>query len=73
MHNLKILREGWDSIYSEEIRLLRAMTVQEIMHHWLRLQQAFEWQLQQTAELFESERRAAMVELQARLRRLVDG
>jgi hypothetical protein len=36
------------------------------------LQQAFEGQLLQTAVLFESKRRAAMIELQVRLQRLVD-
>ena len=72
MSDLSILREGWDSIQKEETRLLRAMTVQESLKQWLQLQQAFEWQLQQTARLFESERRAALVELQNRLQCLVE-
>ena len=45
MSDLKILREGWDLIEQEELRLLRAMTVQESLDHWLQLQKAFEWQL----------------------------
>jgi hypothetical protein len=72
MSDLSILREGWDSIQKEETRLLRAMTVQESLKQWLQLQQAFEWQLQQTAKFFESERRAALVELQNRLQCLVE-
>jgi hypothetical protein len=51
---------------------LRAVPVQDSIHQWLQLQSAFEWQLQQTASLFEQDRRAAMVELQARLLRLIE-
>jgi hypothetical protein len=47
------------------------MTVQESLEHWIQLQRAFEWQLQQTAEIFETERRVALVDLQKRLQRLV--
>ena len=72
MHELKRLREGWDSLQAEETRQLRAMSVQESVRQWLQLQMAFEWQLQQTAPLFEAERQAALVELQARLKRLAD-
>jgi hypothetical protein len=39
---------------------------------WLQLQKAFEWQLQQTEELFSKQRRNALAELQARLHRLVE-
>jgi len=69
--DLTILREGWDMIEREELRLLRAMTVQESLEHWVQLQKAFEWQLQRTADLFEPQRHAALVELQVRLYRLV--
>ena len=48
------------------------MTVDESLHLWARMQAAFEWQLQQTASLFGPDRRNALIELQARLRRLVD-
>ncbi len=71
MSNLNILRENWDSAQKEEKRLLRTMTVQESLEQWLQLQRAFEWQLQQTAGIFESDRRAALVDLQKRLQRLV--
>jgi hypothetical protein len=46
-------------------------SLQESVSQWMRLQIAFEWQLQQTAILFEQDRRTALAELQARLLRLV--
>ncbi len=70
MQDLRTLRQGWDSLQSMELHMLRAMSVQESLRQWLGLQRAFEWQLQQTADLFEAERQAAMIELQARLKRL---
>lgn len=72
MREIASLREGWDEIEAIETDLLRAMSVQESLAHWLRLQQAFEHQLQQTAELFAPERRQALVTLQERLHRLAD-
>jgi hypothetical protein len=72
MSELSILREGWDEIEEMETRLLRSLSIQESVKQWLQLQQAFEWQLQQTAELFEPQRREAMIELQSRLHRLVE-
>ncbi|MGE5224204.1 MAG: hypothetical protein ACM3PY_17340 [Omnitrophica WOR_2 bacterium] len=51
---------------------MRATTIEESIDQWVELQKAFEWQLQQTAALFEQDRRAALVELQARLQRLAD-
>jgi len=72
MYDLSILREGWDLIRKEETRLLRSMTVQESLKQWLQMQQAFEWQLQQTAGIFELERRAALAELQDQLQRIVE-
>ncbi len=71
MQDLASLRERWNAQRGEEARSLRAMTVQESLLQWLELQSAFEWQLQQTAKFFESERRAALAELQARIRRLI--
>jgi hypothetical protein len=67
-----MLHQDWDLIEKEETRLLRAMTVQESLGVFLSLQMSFEWQLQQTASLFAPERESAMIELQNRLRRLVD-
>ena len=72
MHQLKSHREGWELLEQEETRLLRRMTVQESLHHWAMLQAAFEPQLRATEALFAEERRLAVAELQARLRRLTD-
>ncbi|MBL7062687.1 MAG: hypothetical protein ISS49_00580 [Anaerolineae bacterium] len=65
--NLSRVRDGWDEVEAEEIRLLRQMTVQESLRHYLVLQQAFEPQLQQTEPLFRAERLAYLEELQRRL------
>lgn len=74
MPDLSTLRAGWDSdsLLEDETIQLRAMTPAESIRQWVRLQTAFEWQLQQTASLFEQDRRFALVELQARLRLLSD-
>jgi len=72
MQDLKILRNGWKWAEQEAIRLLRRMTVQESLRQWAMLQAAFEPQLQATQALFAEERRQALAELQARLRRLAE-
>ena len=72
MRNLSVLREDRESYQWEEIRVMRATTIQESLRQWLWLQQSFEWQLQKTNELFELERREAMADLQARILHLVD-
>ncbi|HEY73571.1 MAG TPA: hypothetical protein G4N99_09900 [Thermoflexia bacterium] len=60
---MSCVHEGWDEIETEETRLLRQMTLQEGMRHYLALQQAFEPQLQQTEALFRAERAAYLEEL----------
>jgi len=70
MCDLSVLRQNGDAFEEEETRLLRALTVQESLRQWLELQMAFEWQLQQTAHLFEQDRQDALAELQARLQKL---
>jgi hypothetical protein len=72
VHDLRILRENWNAVQKEETLLLRATPIQESILQWLHLQSAFEWQLQQTASLFEQDRWKALAELQARLRLLAD-
>ena len=72
MADLSTLRDGWDMLEDEETRLLRSLTVQESLSQLQRLQLAFEFQIQQTEALFGSERREALVELQSRLRRLIE-
>ena len=68
--NLGILRKNRDSLDMEDACLPQVTAVQESMRQWIALQMSFEWQLQQTAALFERDRWAALIELQARLRRL---
>lgn len=68
--NLSRARDGWDEIDVEEIRLLRAMTVEESLGHYLGLQRAFETQLQLTESLFRAQRQGYLQDLQNRLRRL---
>jgi hypothetical protein len=70
LSDLSKLRQDWSDIRAEEIGLTRALTIQESLAQWRRLQDAFEWQLQQTEELFAQQRRDALIELQARLRQL---
>ncbi|HET7376568.1 MAG TPA: hypothetical protein VFK30_07660 [Anaerolineae bacterium] len=70
MHELIALRQRWDEIEAEETRLLRLMSIQDSVRQWLRLQQAFEDQLKQTAEMFGPDHWAALAELQARLQQL---
>ena len=72
MRELVSLREGWDEIEAIEAQLSRAISVQESLAQWLSLQQAFEHQLQQTAELFTPARRQALAELQDRLHKLAE-
>lgn len=64
------MRKSKDTFYPEETLELRKTTIEESVRQWVELQTAFEWQLQQTAALFEQDRRDALVELQARLQRL---
>ena len=72
MRDLRALREGWEDVAAEETRLLRDLTIEESARQLLRLQQAFEPQLQATAHLFASQRWGALAELQARLQRLAE-
>ena len=68
--NLRRVREGWDEVEAEETRLLRQMTIQESLAHWLALQRAFEPWLRETESLFRAERLAYLEELQRRLAKL---
>ncbi len=72
MAGLASLRHGWEHVERVETELLRAMSAQESVTQWLRLQQAFEYQLQQTADLFAPERRQALATLQERLHKLAE-
>ncbi len=68
--DLSTLRKNFKDLYEEESHLLNEMSIQESLQIWIELQNAFESQLQQTAPLFEEERRRHLIELQARLAKL---
>ncbi len=70
VQDLSAVRTDFETLYEEESRLLREMSTKESLQIWVELQKAFESQLQQTAPLFEGERRKHLVELQARLAKL---
>ncbi|MBN1888311.1 MAG: hypothetical protein JW850_09985 [Thermoflexales bacterium] len=67
MQELSAIRDNWDEIEAQEARLLRGMSVQESMGHLLALQRVFEYQLQQTEDLFRPDRLIYLATLQARL------
>ena len=60
----------WELIRELETRLLQAMSIQESLQQYQELQASLEWQIQQTAGLFETNRREALIELQDRLQKL---
>jgi hypothetical protein len=72
MRDIASLRDRWDDLEANEIHLSSHLTVRESVRQWLVLQQTFESQLQQTEAVFAPERRAALAQLQARLRRLAE-
>lgn len=72
MQDLKTLRRGYEPFDQEEAQLLRKMTIEESLRQWTMLRAAFEPQLQATEALFADDRRQALAELQARLRRFAE-
>jgi hypothetical protein len=70
VRDLSAVRDGWDEIERTESRLIIEGSAEETFRHWLRLQQAFEFQLRDSATVFGEERVSALAELQARLHRL---
>jgi hypothetical protein len=72
MDNLRALRDRDETQYQVETQLLQAMSVNESLQTWAKLQRAFEWQLQQTASLFEQAHRDSLAELQERLHKLIE-
>ena len=61
-----------EELEREAARRMLPLSIQESVAQWLSLQHAFEAQLLQTAHLSAAERQAALAELQARLRCLVE-
>lgn len=72
MRRLRRLPESEKMFQREETLLLRSMSLQESIQHWLQLQSAFEWQLKCTTGFFAEERYKALAELQARLQRIIE-
>lgn len=72
MNDLRQLRDGWGEVEAEEMRLLRQMTIQESVAHYLALQREFEPWLQETKAEFREPRQQAIIQLQARLCKLND-
>ena len=72
MRDIATLRDRWADLEANDIHLSSHLTVHESFREWLVLQQTFESQLRQTEAVFAPERRAAVAQLQARLRRLAE-
>jgi hypothetical protein len=72
MDNLRILRDRANEHYRVEIEVLRAMTVIESLYIWVRLQNAYAWQLEQTALLFGNDHRENLIDIQARIHKLIE-
>jgi hypothetical protein len=72
VRDLSAVRQGWAEIERAEARLAYRGSAQDSFRQWLQLQRVFEPQLRETAELFATERRSALGELQSRLRRLAE-
>ena len=72
MRDLSAVRQGWEEVERAEARLSYRGSAQDSFRQWLQLQRVFEPQLRDTAELFATERRSALGELQSRLRRLAE-
>lgn len=64
---LKNTSPNWDAIYTEETRLLRAISPQEGARQFFALMAEFEPWLRETESVFRNERNQAMIELQSRL------
>ena len=68
MGDLRRIREvNWDEIRVEEIRLLRQLTAEESIQHFLEIQEMLEPQFQATEAIFRPQREAYLIELQSRL------
>ena len=70
MRDLSAVRQGWAEIEQAEACLSYRGSARDSFCQWLQLQRVFEPQLRETAELFATERRSALGELQSRLCRL---
>jgi len=72
MDDLHTLRDRAEEHYQLDTQLPHSMTAVESLHIWARLQNAYAWQLKQSATLFEQAHRENLVELQARIHKLIE-
>ncbi len=72
MRDIATLRDRWADLEANEVHLSSHLTIHESFGQWVALQQTFESQLRQTEAVFAPERRKALAQLQARLRRLAE-
>jgi hypothetical protein len=70
LDSITIPSQDWESYQKHETNLLRGLTIREGIQQYQEMRSAFEWQMQQTANLFEENHRRALIELQARLHQL---
>jgi hypothetical protein len=71
LDSIIIPSQDWESYQEHETNLLRGLTIREGIQQYQELHATFERQMQQTASLFEENHWQALIELQARLHRLV--
>jgi hypothetical protein len=72
MEDLRTLRQRWEANDENALPPLARTDILASTRLWLSLQETFEPQLRETADLFSRERWAALGELQARLQRLAE-
>jgi hypothetical protein len=70
LDSIRIQSEDWEYYHEHETYLLSGMTIRESIQEYQEMQSTFEWQMQQTANLFEENHRQALIELQTRLHQL---
>jgi hypothetical protein len=72
MDDLRTLRDRAREQYQLDTQLPQDMSAKESLHIWAKLQNAYAWQLEQTATLFEQDHRENLIELQARIHKLIE-
>jgi hypothetical protein len=72
MDDLRTLRDRAGEQYQLDTQPPQSMSAIESLHIWASLQNAYAWQLKQTATLFEQAHRENLVELQARIHKLIE-
>ena len=71
MRPLSSVREGWKELTEEEDKIDRALTIEESVRIYLSLLHAYSPMIQQTRDIFLSEREEYLTTLQQRLKKLL--